>query len=344
MPEKAPQMGEVKDLGPRFRELSGIAIEGILEIARILFYQARMQEAIELLDSDLVRSLAAQLPPEVEVRIHLAKAEFMIYQAVFANAGHGAALDLLQEAEEAATALGEQKLLGDARCLIGFGTKFREMTANRTYEAAVPYAKRSLALREEIGDKRGIAESLFLLGLCHEYGTEATHDEVHEGIREAEVLYRRALGIAEQAGDKELLSSIARDLGWLCRRKGENGEAFELLKRSLRLREEIGFKVALSPAYHTMAIMHLERNEPDEALAYGREALRMATENGFERGRIVTFLPIGGALMMKGKPNEALTSYRKGLELAQAMNHQLAIEEFEKQIADLQQRTVQIDK
>ena len=327
--------GEVRDLGPILQERSRQAVEGILEIARILVYQARMGDAIELLDSEAVHILARGLPSEVGVRIRLAKAECMIYRALYANAGYDAALEVFAEAERIAADLGDKKLLADALYLTGWGMKFREMSANRTHAAVVPHAERSLALREEIGEERGIAQSVFLLGLCHEYGREATHDEAHGGIAEAEACYRRALGIAERIEEKELLADITRDLGWLCRRKGETDEAFELLKRSLVLREEIGFKVLLSPAYHTMAVMHLERGEPDEALAYGREALRMATENGFERNRIPPFLPIGGALRMKGRTEEALECYREGLELAKAMDHRLAINEFERQIAEL---------
>ena len=329
------RFGEVRDLEPMLQELSGQAVESILGIARIFVYQARMQDAVDVVDSQVVRTLAAQLPPEIDVRIRLAKAKCMIYRALFTNEGHDAPLEVLAEAEEIATDLEDKKLLADVLYLTGWGMKFREMTANRTHAAVVPYAERSLALREEIGDERGTAESLFLLGLCHEYGREATHDEAHGGIGEAEACYRRALDIAERIGDEELLADITRDLGWLSRRKGESDEAFEFLKRSLELREAIGFKAALSPAYHTMAIMYLERGEPDEALAYGREALRMATENGFERNRIVPFFPIGGALLMKGRPDEALKCYREGLELARAMNHKRAIDEFEKQIAEL---------
>jgi tetratricopeptide (TPR) repeat protein len=329
--------GKVQDLTPRLCELSAVAIEAILEIARILIYQARMEDAVELLSSDNLRIMAETAEPGTDIRILLAKAEAMVYQAIFANAGHDAALEVLAEAEEKAKSLGDKKLIADVFYLTGWGTKFREMTANRIYAAAVvPYAERSLELCEEIGDERGIAKSSFLLGLCHEYGREATHDEAHEGIVEAEKLYRRALEIAEKIQDKELLINITRDLGWLCRRKGEAEQAFNLLKHSLELMEETGFKALLAPGYHTMAVMYLERDEPDKALAYGRKALRMATENGFTRQRVASLFPIGGALLMKGRREEALRSYQEGLELAQEMNHKLAIAEFERQIAEIE--------
>ena len=86
--ERGTRLGEVRDLGPTLQDLSRQAIEDVLGIARILVYQARMGDAIELLDSEVVRVLKSDLPTEVDVRIRLAKAECMILSAVFANAGH----------------------------------------------------------------------------------------------------------------------------------------------------------------------------------------------------------------------------------------------------------------
>ena len=325
----------VKDLSDELASQARRWIDVVLETARILLYQARIRDAVDLLDEGAVRTAAGLLTPEVGLRIRVRRAECMLYQAVLDNGGHEAALQILSEVEDSAAELGDRKLVADALHLRAWGTRFREMAANRTYEDVLPMAERSLTLREEIGDEKGIAESLFLLGLCHEYGRVATHDEAHEGIAEAEALYRRAHAIAERIGDRQLLSDISRDLGWLCRRKGQMDEAFDRLQRSLSLRKEIGLKLLVGPAYHTMGVMHLERDEPDQALAYARASLRLAEEIGFRRGLIAPAFVVAGALVMQGQTPEALEAYREGLERAEELDHVLAIAEFRKEIEAL---------
>jgi tetratricopeptide (TPR) repeat protein len=93
--------------------------------------------------------------------------------------------------------------------------------------------RESLALREAHGDTRGQAESLFYLGLVHQF---------QDGFETARPYFERSLARAREAGDALQQSFALRHLGFAAEESGRLDEALEHHREALALREQVGFR------------------------------------------------------------------------------------------------------
>lgn len=94
-------------------------------------------------------------------------------------------------------------------------------------------ASASAQLYESLGDPRGLAESLFWVGIFHQV-VRRDHDA-------ALPAYERSRELATQVGDLRVLSYVLRHLGTAEHAAGRLDAARELLEESTRLRRELGF-------------------------------------------------------------------------------------------------------
>jgi len=99
------------------------------------------------------------------------------------------------------------------------------------YEKALDYYGRSLAIREEIGDKHGMGTSLKNIGSVHsdkgDYGRALDY-------------YGRSLAINEAIGDKHGMGYSLNSIGSVHSNKGDFKKAEDCLEKSLSIQKEIG--------------------------------------------------------------------------------------------------------
>jgi tetratricopeptide (TPR) repeat protein len=99
------------------------------------------------------------------------------------------------------------------------------------YDKALDYLERSLAIREELGDKRGIGDSLICIGVVYgskgDYGKELDY-------------YSRSLAIQEELGNKQGMGNSLGNIGIVHRDKGDYKKAEVYLEKSLSIQKEIG--------------------------------------------------------------------------------------------------------
>ena len=131
--------------------------------------------------------------------------------------------------------------------------------------------EQALAIRRELGDPEGIAESLFQLGLVHQV--------LRRDGETAAPLFREGLSLIETVDDADplLRSEIHRHVGFdLLIREQRGDEALEHLRTSLELRRgldergwTVGGLVALAMAERVAGLL-------GDAIAHAREALELA--------------------------------------------------------------------
>ena len=135
------------------------------------------------------------------------------------------ALDLLNRAARGFAAFGEES--GVARVLHLVGTV---STQRGEYDKAAESYKKSLQIRERIGDKAGMASLLSNLAIVAEY-----RGGDYEG---AKTFHERALALRESIGDLWAISVSMSNLGQIAVFRKRYEEAREWLEKARSFREE----------------------------------------------------------------------------------------------------------
>jgi len=167
--------------------------------------------------------------------------------------------------------------------------------------------EKSRALYQDVGDRSGLAQETFFLGLTFE----------QEGKTEgAGARYREARKLAEEIGDRSTLSYACRHLGGLAEARGDLDEALALQRRSLALREEIGF-VRLVP-FALIAVGDVERKKRtfDDARASYTRALAEAERLESDSALVWAQFGLGAVDEAQGRLDAALTRYESARKAA----------------------------
>jgi len=146
---------------------------------------------------------------------------------------------------EAAHSTMLQGALWDAK---GYSLHVAFLAAGRSSEPAdeLPCFQRGLTLRRTAGDQRGIAESLFHIGLV--YGVVRQNDVL--ALPYLEEAYR----LAQEVGDRVTTSYAVRHIGFALSSAGDLEGAQAALAESLRLREAEGFVPGVAMALVACAL------------------------------------------------------------------------------------------
>ncbi len=132
---------------------------------------------------------------------------------------------------------------------------------------------KALAIRREIGDAAGTAESLFHIGLVH----QVLRNDWYAALP----FYREALGLAEASGDPLLRSEVHRHVGFFhAAHENRPDVALPHLRLSQELREKLD-----EPGWMVSGLTALGRCElavgmKTDAVAHLRRAVRLARELG----------------------------------------------------------------
>jgi len=101
------------------------------------------------------------------------------------------------------------------------------------YDKALDYYERSLSIKEELGNKRGIVKILINIGIV--YWKKGDYEKALDYLE-------RSLAIQEEVGNKRGMGMSLNNIGILYCYKGDYKKAEEYLEKSLSIKKEIGFK------------------------------------------------------------------------------------------------------
>lgn len=139
--------------------------------------------------------------------------------------------------------------------------------------------EQALALRRELGDVEGVAESTFQLGLVH----QVLRRDLDAGAQ----CFRAALELLDGSPDADtyLRSEVHRHVGFdALVREERHDEAVMHLRTSLELRDRLPERGHAVSGLVALALAERRAGRRDDALAHAREALEVArAENLRER-------------------------------------------------------------
>lgn len=239
----------------------------------------------------------------------------------------------LAEARQLAKSSGDKQALADVLSLLGetdyFVTIFDGFIVDgerQKFGPTLEYQRQALALREELGDSRGICESKFFIGLVNERWQQP---------ESAEVEYRQVLDMAEQGGYFYERAEACRHLAGLALGKGELDAALEFGKQALASRQAAHFKPFQPLDHLLLSDIYLKRNEPDAAEKHALAAQALGNEMDYSGVKVLAMLRLADVALARGERDEARRGYEKALGLAQELGQTLLLNFTKQRLAQL---------
>jgi len=174
-------------------------------------------------------------------------------------------------------------------------------------DRAKAWCEESLVLFRELGDKRGIAFSLYCLGqVAGDQGDLST----------ARSLLEEAIALFREAGERVRVAWLLRTLGELDNWKGEYTRACALCEESLALFRKLGNKSGMAASLFSLAlILFVSQGDPARARSLLAEELALSRELGDKETIASSLIFSGEIALSEGDASAALSLAEEALAL-----------------------------
>jgi DNA-binding SARP family transcriptional activator len=169
---------------------------------------------------------------------------------------------------------------------------------------ALSHLEQSLAIRREIGDRDGEAQTVISLA--------NTYYELR-GAEAALEHSRQSLGVLRELGNPALLGAGLNNLGEYCRELGKLDEAAECYREALDIWKSIGGLYVQGHVLQNLGRVYLESGQAGDAVASLTEAHRLHLASGDLMGQARTLRYLGQAQYDSGQADEAANSWTAAL-------------------------------
>lgn len=173
-------------------------------------------------------------------------------------------------------------------------------------QKALEYHHKSLKIRQEIGDKQGIAGSLDNIGFIY-----YSHGDISKAVE----YFNKSLVILVEIGDKKGIAESLNNLGFIFKDQGDIPKALEYYHKSLKYREEIGDKKGIAISLNNIGLIYNSQGDISKALEYMHKSLRIREEVGDKRGIAESLNNIGFFYDRQGNIQKALEYHYKSLKI-----------------------------
>ena len=171
-------------------------------------------------------------------------------------------------------------------------------------EEAENWYRKSLTLKEESGNRPGMASTYHQLGLIA---------KDRERLEEAENWYRKALILDEEFGNLPGMASTCHELGTITQNPKRLDESSDWYRKALILEEALGDRPGMAITYHQLGITAAALRRLEEADDWYRKALTLHEELGDRPGVARIYALLGLTAQERGRLEKADDFYRKAL-------------------------------
>jgi tetratricopeptide (TPR) repeat protein len=173
-------------------------------------------------------------------------------------------------------------------------------------DEAEDWYRKSLAIKEELGDRPGMATTYGQLGITA---------QDRGRLDEAEDWYRKSLAIFEELRDHPHMALTYLHLGNAAQRLWRLDQADEWYRKSLAINEELGDRLSVASTYGQLGNTARRRRRLDQAEDWYRQALTVFEELGNRPYIAGAFHQLGNTAGVRGRLEEADDWYRKSLAI-----------------------------
>lgn len=185
---------------------------------------------------------------------------------------------------------------------------------NADYKEALKNYAVALKLRQEIGDRKGIANIYNNLGMLHQYQAD---------FSEALKYHRAALKVRQEIGDSLGVSASYNSIGSILFEQGNFEESLQNHFNALSIRKEIGDKRYIAESYNNIGADYREQGKLEEAIKNYKLAFDLLQEVGYMQGIVYYYNNIGTAYHLQGKYAEALKMFLTALKLNETLDRRV---------------------
>jgi predicted ATPase/class 3 adenylate cyclase len=198
------------------------------------------------------------------------------------------------------------------------------------YERAVTLHEEALTLRQQAGDRPGIASTLTNLGIiAGDHGDFDRALELHQG----------ALAISKEISDEPGMSSSLFELGSLALSRGDYTAAEEFLNQSLALNRKSGEASAIGTVLENLGILSFYREDYESAARLYEESLDLWRQLDDTRMIAHALVNLGEVIHLQGSLALAQRQFQEALaifrELGEKRGTAFALNQLGKVKADL---------
>lgn len=177
---------------------------------------------------------------------------------------------------------------------------------------ALEYYHKSLSIREELDDKKGIAVSLNNIGIIY----------IKQGEPEQALeYYLKSLKVKQQLEDYKSMATSLNNIAAVYKELGNLEKAIEYYTQSLLIREEIKDEKGIAVTLNNIGTLYKDRGSLDTALNYYSKALDIREKIGDDRGLTNTLSNIGRVAFLKENYLQAEKYGIKALDVANNLGY-----------------------
>ena len=181
---------------------------------------------------------------------------------------------------------------------------------------AEQWCRKSLAIRKNLGDLPGMARSYYQL---------ANIAHLQERLTEAEDMHHKSLALRKQLGDRFHVADSYHQLGILAQNQGRMEEAEDWYRETLAIYEDLGNLHGMSASYHQLAMIADDRERLDEAESWCRRSLAISEDLGNLTGVALSYHQLGIIARHRQQPDEAESWHRKSLAICEELGDRAGI-------------------
>ncbi len=174
----------------------------------------------------------------------------------------------------------------------------------------------ALKINEDIKNKNGIARNLGTIGIVY----------YHQGdYPKALEYYFKALKINEELGDKNSISAWLCNIGGIYHVQRDYQKALDYYFKGLKMQEELGEKNGIAFNLGNIGLVYGEQGNYPKALEYYFKGLKMQEEFGSKVGIAFSYGNIGGIYARQGNYPDALKNHFASLKIMEEVGNKYGI-------------------
>ncbi len=163
----------------------------------------------------------------------------------------------------------------------------------------------ALQIRREIGDRRGLADTLIDLGNFHE-----DRDDRDEALK----MYKEALQLEGDLGNEGLQAICLNNIGTVYSEKGQFEDSLAYYQQALQLREKSKVPQDIVEAVHNLGDTYADMGQYDKAISYFLRALDLRRSMNDARGAALESYRLGTLFVYQGRFGAAINSEQEALK------------------------------
>lgn len=285
-------------------------VNSLCELSEAYYYDGKIDEAVEIIESNLNHIINTS--PEIKSIVLAQYSKVLYYKHSVQGKSYDLPIEKIKEAISLAEKTSNLSLLADLKDLMGLALYSRAFSTGE-FNLAKPFYDQALRLREQFSDSRGVAETIFHLGLLKEYSENSKSQAMD--------YYKQGYRLAEKEGHKAELSYLSRHIGAIYLEEEKLDSAEYYLTQSLNLRKEIGLNLFIAPSLSALAEVMKQKKHFDKASFYLLEAIQFANQTNAYRFQISALLSLGDLEFETKNIGEAMKRYNEALVLAKSTGY-----------------------